>query len=163
MAIPYPRGFFNVAYCERVFLYLPDRLAALRELQRVVRPGGSICVVDTDFDTMAIYSSQRELTRKVISTVAAAIPNPNSARELPALARLVGLDDIQVEPLTARTPYRFMVHAMEGVLRQAVERGVIGKAEFDEWWDEQARLQENGDFFLARMFVRIIAKVRKRA
>ena len=35
-----------------------------------------------------------ELTRKLTSTIAAAIPNPNSARELPTLARLAG----QAEP-----------------------------------------------------------------
>ena len=113
----------------------------------MVRPGGSICLVDTDFDATAIYSSHRKLTRKLTSTVAAAVPNPNSARELPALARLAGLDNVQVELSAVSTPYRFMMHAMGGVLREAVARGEISEAEFDEWRNEQAHLQENGAQF----------------
>jgi ubiquinone/menaquinone biosynthesis C-methylase UbiE len=163
LAIPYPSGFFDAAYCERVFLYLPNRLAALQELRRVVKPGGSICLVDADIDAMAIYSTRPELTRKLTSTVAAAIPNPNSARELPALARLAGLDKMQAETFAVRVPYQFMAHAIGGVLQQAVQRGVVDKAEFDEWWDEQARLQESGDFFFAWMAVRIFGTVPEQA
>jgi ubiquinone/menaquinone biosynthesis C-methylase UbiE len=33
-AIPYADKFFDAARCERVFLYLPDRLAAIHELRR---------------------------------------------------------------------------------------------------------------------------------
>jgi ubiquinone/menaquinone biosynthesis C-methylase UbiE len=158
-SIPYSTAYFDAAYCERVLLYVPDRLTALKELRRVVRPGGSICLVDTDFDATAIYSSHRKLTRKLTSAVAAAVPNPNSARELPALARLAGLDNVQVELSAVSTPYRFMMHAMGGVLREAVARGEISETEFDEWRNEQAHLHENGDFFQAWLFVRVMATV----
>jgi len=53
-AIPYPSGFFDVARTERVFLYLPDRLAAIREMKRVVKPGGQVWLMDTDVDCTAI-------------------------------------------------------------------------------------------------------------
>jgi ubiquinone/menaquinone biosynthesis C-methylase UbiE len=122
-SVPYPDGFFDAAYCERVFLYLPDRLAAIGELQRVVRPGGQVWLVDTDAEATAIYSSQGELTRKLTSLFASAFPNPNSARELPALAKRAGLRDLKVELFAVSTPYRFLVHAMGGVLAQAAARG----------------------------------------
>jgi ubiquinone/menaquinone biosynthesis C-methylase UbiE len=48
-AIPYPDGFFDVARSERLFLYLPDRLAVIQEIKRVVKPGGRVCLIDTDF------------------------------------------------------------------------------------------------------------------
>jgi ubiquinone/menaquinone biosynthesis C-methylase UbiE len=158
-AIPYPSGFFDAAYSERVFLYLPDRRAALEELRRVVQPGGRICLVDTDFDSTTIYSSRRELTRKLTTAVAATLANPTSARELPALARRAGLKDLRVETFAGATPYRFMVHAMGGALRQAAERGVVSAAELDEWLDEQARLNESGDFFHVWLFVRVTGTV----
>lgn len=64
-AIPYRNGFFDVARSERVFLYLPDRLAAIREMKRVVKPGGLVCLIDTDVDSTAIYSTKPALTRDV--------------------------------------------------------------------------------------------------
>jgi ubiquinone/menaquinone biosynthesis C-methylase UbiE len=159
LAIPYPDAYFDAAYSERVFLYLPDRLAVIRELQRVVKPGGTICLVDTDFDSTAIYSSRRELTRKLTTIVAAGIPNPNSARELPALAKRAGLEEIQVDTFAATTPYQFLVHAMGGPLTRAAERGAVAPADLDVWLEEQATLHDSGDFFHAWMFVRVMAKV----
>ena len=159
LAIPYPTGFFDAAYSERVFLYLPDRLAALEELRRVVKPGGQICLVDTDFDSTAIYSGQKNLTRQLTNVIAAAIPNPDSGRELPALVKRAGFKDIQVETFALTTPYQFLVHAARGVLDRAVERGAFGKAEVDSWWDEQARLHEAGDFLHVWLFVRVTATV----
>jgi ubiquinone/menaquinone biosynthesis C-methylase UbiE len=159
LVIPYPAAFFDAVYSERVFLYLPDRLAAIRELQRVVKPGGKICLVDTDFDSTAIYSTRRELTRKLTTIVADGIPNPNSARELPALAKRAGLRDVQVETFAAMTPYAFMVHAMAGPLTRAAERGALAPADLDSWFVEQASLHDTGDFFQAWLFVRVIATV----
>jgi ubiquinone/menaquinone biosynthesis C-methylase UbiE len=40
--IPYADDFFDMARCERVFLYLPDRIAAIHERKRVVKPGGYV-------------------------------------------------------------------------------------------------------------------------
>jgi ubiquinone/menaquinone biosynthesis C-methylase UbiE len=96
-AIPYADKFFDAARCERVFLYLPDRLAAIHELRRVVKTGGRISLMDTDLDATAVYSKKPALTRKMTSIVASTMPNPNSARELPALARQAGLKDIKTE------------------------------------------------------------------
>lgn len=152
-AIPYPDGFFDVARSERVFLYLPDRLAAIHEMKRVVKPGGRVLLIDTDIDCTAIYSTKPALTRKMTSLVAASMPNPNSARELPALARRAGLKDIKTETFAATTPHEFLVRAMAGSVSKAADEGVIPRAEVDEWLGEQASLHASGDFFQVWVFV----------
>jgi len=157
--LPYPSEFFDASYCERVFMYLPDRLSVLRELRRVVRPGGRVCIVDSDFDTAAIYSTRRELTSKVESVMAAAVPNPNSGRELPALARESGLRNILVDTIAVTAPHRFLVLAGGGLMAEAVARGVLGKNELEEWFEEQRLLNERGDFFHAWLAVRITCTV----
>lgn len=158
-AIPYPAGFFDAAYSERMFLYLPDRLAALHELRRVVKPGGQVWLIDTDFDATAIYSSHPELTRKMLAILAAAIPNRNSARELPALAKKAGLLDVRFETFAVNTSHPFQVHAMSGVLAEAVARGVITKSDLDTWQSEQAALNASGDFLHAWLFVLAVGTV----
>lgn len=125
----------------------------------MVRPGGRVCIVDTDIDSTAIYSTRRELTLKFTSIVAAAIPNPNSGRELPALARESGLRNVLVETNAVSTPHRLFVQVFGGVLTEAATRGVIGKAELEEWFEEQRLLNERGDFSSVWLAVRITGTV----
>jgi ubiquinone/menaquinone biosynthesis C-methylase UbiE len=152
-ALPFPDDFFDVARSERVFLYLPDRLAAIHEIRRVVKPGGRVVLVDTDFDSCAIYSATPDLTRKYTSIVASSMPNPNSARELPALARQAGLKAVTVETFAVTTPHEFLARIYGGALSSAVERGVVTQTEIVEWLTEQASLQASGNFFHAWLFV----------
>jgi len=158
-AIPYPDGFFDLARTERVFLYLPDRLAAIQEMKRVVKPGGRIHLIDTDVDCTAIYSTKPALTRKMTSIVAASMPNPNSARELPALARQAGLKELRTEVFSLSTPYEFLARVMAGALSKAVEDGVVPRTEVDEWLEEQGSLHARGDFFQMWLFVLVSGTV----
>lgn len=158
-AIPYPDGFFDAARSERVFLYLPDRLAVLREMKRVVKRGGRVCLIDTDFDSLAIYSANPALTRKMTAVVAATLPNPNSARELPTLAKRAGLKDIRTEAVALTSPYEFLDRAMSGALRKAAEQGIVAASEVESWLAEQASLQASGDFLQVWLFVIVTATV----
>lgn len=158
-AIPYPDKFFDAARCERVFLYLPDRLAAIHEMKRVVKPGARICLVDTDLDSTAVYSKKLALNRKMTSIVAATVPNPNSARDLPALAKQAGLKALQSETFAMPTPHEFFLRVMAGSLAKAAETGTVARAEVDEWLDEQASLAASGDFFQAWLFVLVTGTV----
>src|ERR1700756_1449859 len=145
--IPYADGFFDAARCERVFLYLPDRMVAIHEMKRGVKPGGSVCLIDTELDSTAVYSNKPALTRKMTSLVAATMPNPNSARELPALAKRAGLKDVRSEVFAISSPHEFFLKVMAGSLAKAVEDGIVRGAEVEEWLEEQAALEASGDFF----------------
>jgi len=158
-AIPYPDGFFDSARSERVFLYLPDRLGVIQEMKRVVKPGGRLCLIDTDFDSTAIYSKQPVLTRKMTSIVAARVPNPNSAREIPSLVRRAGLRDIRIETFALSTPHEFFLRAMAGSLLKAADDGTVPVSEVEEFLAEQSSLNANGDFFQAWLFVLVSATV----
>src|SRR2546425_11554726 len=89
-------------------------------------------VIDTELDCTAVYSKKPALTRKMTSLVAATMPNPNSARELPALARRAGLKNVKTETFAIATPHEFFVRVMAGSLMKAAEDGIVGRAEVDE-------------------------------
>jgi ubiquinone/menaquinone biosynthesis C-methylase UbiE len=158
-SIPYPDKFFDVARSERLFLYLPDRLAALKEMVRVVKPGGRVYLADTDIDSVATYSQNPGLARKMTSLVAASMPNPNSGRELPSLVRKAGLKNLEIETFAMSTPYEFFLRAIPGSLIKAAEAGVINQAELKEFLDEQAALHASGDFFQVWSSIRVIGTV----
>jgi ubiquinone/menaquinone biosynthesis C-methylase UbiE len=158
-AIPYPDGFFDVARCERVFLYLPDRLAAIREMMRVVKPGGRIYLIDTEVSSPAIYTANPAVAQKMLSIVAASVPNPQSGRELPSLARKAGLRDISAEAFAMTFPHEFLTRALAGSLYKAAENGIVPRAEVDDWLGEQAALHASGDFFQMYFLVLVTGSV----
>lgn len=46
--LPFADGEFDVVWCAQSFISLDDPLAALQEFRRVVKPGGSLAVLETD-------------------------------------------------------------------------------------------------------------------
>ncbi len=46
MAIDYPDHTFDIVYAANLLHHIPDPLVALREMQRVVKPGGKVCFWD---------------------------------------------------------------------------------------------------------------------
>ncbi len=40
--LPFPDGAFDIALCQMAFMFFPDRTQALKEMARVVRPGGTV-------------------------------------------------------------------------------------------------------------------------
>ncbi len=50
--LDFPDGHFDGVHTERVLQHLSDPEAAIKELIRVTRPGGRVCVVDTDWTSV---------------------------------------------------------------------------------------------------------------
>jgi len=53
--LPYPDSSFDAAVSTQVYEYVADIPQALAELYRVIRPGGRVVVLDTDYDSLVIY------------------------------------------------------------------------------------------------------------
>ena len=60
-SIDEPDGSFDAARCERTLQWLADPPAAVAEMVRVVRPGGRVSLIDTDWSTFAIDVGDDEL------------------------------------------------------------------------------------------------------
>lgn len=118
-----------------------------------------MCLLDADIDSTALYSIRPALARKMTSLVAASIPNPNSGRELPALATRCGFKHIETEVFAWTTPHSFFLRTMEGSMRKAADNGTIPRAEVEDFLAEQAALEANGDFFQAWIMVLVSGTV----
>ncbi len=56
-ALPFPAGSFDTALCQLALMFFPDRLTALREMGRVIRPGGTVAIaVPSRLDAQAAFS-----------------------------------------------------------------------------------------------------------
>src|SRR3954447_18401181 len=54
-ALPFDDGAFDVVHAHQVLQHLTDPVAALREMRRVTRPGGTVAVRDSDYAAMTWY------------------------------------------------------------------------------------------------------------
>jgi arsenite methyltransferase len=66
LALPFEDDSFDVAVSTQVYEYIADMPAALAEARRVLRPGGRLLVLDTDWDSIVWRSGDRERMRRVL-------------------------------------------------------------------------------------------------
>lgn len=97
--LPFAPESFDVVLCQAALMFFPDRVAALREMQQVLRPGGRIAVLT--WDESAGYKSTAEIIAEVEGTETAeeflfpfSLSNPDDVVELFTKA---GLHSAKVE------------------------------------------------------------------
>lgn len=94
--VPFPDASFDVAYAHQVLQHLRERGAALREMLRVVRPGGLVAVRDVDWGTVAYWPRDPWIDRFVEVHHRTWYENggePQMGRQLRALFHDAGITD----------------------------------------------------------------------
>jgi arsenite methyltransferase len=95
--LPYPDARFDAAACTQVYEYVPDIDGALRELNRVLRPGGRVVIVDTDWESCVWHSSDAQRMRRVIEAWDQHCPHPHLPCTLKQRLAAAGFDVTSVE------------------------------------------------------------------
>jgi SAM-dependent methyltransferase len=96
-ALGHPDATFCVVHAHQVLQHVGDPVQALREMQRVTKPGGFIAVRDSDYAAMTWYprvpglEDWLELYRRVARANGG---EPDAGRRLKAWARQAGLTDV---------------------------------------------------------------------
>jgi SAM-dependent methyltransferase len=88
--LPFPDGAFDVVTSTQVYEYVHDIPAALAEARRVLRPGGRLLVLDTDWDTIAWRSSDADRMRKILAAWDEHLADPYLPRRLTSLLTRTG-------------------------------------------------------------------------
>src|SRR5437764_12306252 len=91
-------GTFDACRTERMLCHVPDCRAAIREMVRVVRPGGRVGILDVDTAGTFIDSSDRAITQAFVTTLTDAIHNPWIGRTLGRELADAGPLDLEVRP-----------------------------------------------------------------
>jgi len=102
-ALPLPDGTFDAALCVKVLEYVEDVRGAMRELCRVVRPGGRVVVWDVDWRTVSWHSGHPARMRRVLEAWDAHLTHPFLPRTLAPRMRDAGFEEIRAEGHTFAT------------------------------------------------------------
>ncbi len=151
--LPYADASFDVALASQVYEYVEDIDGALRELARVIRPGGRALLVDTDWES-AVWASHDDVRmRRVIETWNEHIPHPQLPRTLKRRMTQAGFDDVRVEvvPLlnVAYDPNTYSVGMMQMLGNFAAGRNGLTAADISTWKDDARAIGAEGDYFFS--------------
>lgn len=154
-ALPFPDGCFDLIVGATVFSHIANGVQVLSEMVRVARSGGMVVVFDHDVDTIAVNSSDRQLSRRIIHAYCDYyFTNGWAGRELYRLFREAALEDIRVLPLIHSstefgTYWQRMVERSSAV---AVKAGVVSEEEAARWQADLERKGREGRFFGCRNY-----------
>lgn len=145
--LPLPDNQFDSCYCERVLQHLPAPCAAVIEMSRVLKKGGRLALLDTDWETFAIDCEDMQ---RLVNSEMVFRKGSRSGRRLFALSKTAGLADIQVTTFTEYfTDLGFADYfcGIARLIRNAVARGVISELEARKLADNLISIDSKGQFF----------------
>jgi ubiquinone/menaquinone biosynthesis C-methylase UbiE len=94
--LPFDDASFDRALAKNVLEYVPDLGAALRELNRVLSPGGRVHTIDSDWGFVIVEPWSRETTERVFAAAAPAYREPLVGRKLASALVAAGFTNVDV-------------------------------------------------------------------
>ncbi|MFG1606101.1 methyltransferase domain-containing protein [Actinoplanes sp. NPDC049265] len=150
--LPYEDGAFDGVRTERVVQHVADADRAIAELTRVLRPGGRMCMIDTDWDSLLVDGSPEgfnDRARTLVNVLNASRP-PHSMASGRALRRRMhqaGLTDLRAEPFAGVHTDLDQARQVLPLYRDSPMTAAIGPA-FDDLMDDVEAAAADGTFLL---------------
>lgn len=150
-ALPLDDARFDAAACTQVLLYVGDVPKALAELHRVLKPGGRLVIVETDWSGTILNSADQGLTREMIGSWDKAVASPNLPARLRPLLENAGFSNTRVEALpvlrTSTTPNDFVSSIIAWFAKTAPQHSAVSEHQAQAWHADIQRLSDEGAFF----------------
>jgi hypothetical protein len=132
-------------------LYVHEVSKALGEVHRVLKRGGRVVILETDWRGVVLNSSDEILSQRMFGAWNDAVPSPKLPVQLGPLLRAQGFTAVRVEPIPIlNTSYRsdnFAVDTLKWVAHYAQEHGAVSEEEAVAWLADLFRLGEKNEFF----------------
>lgn len=102
--LPFADATFDVVVSTQVYEYVKDLATALAEIQRVLRPGGRVLILDTDWDSIVWHSTDQVRMNRVLAAWQEHLVHAFLPRTLSPLLRNAGLVPQQPEVIVIFNP-----------------------------------------------------------
>ena len=145
-SLPFPDDHFDVVHCYAVLTHIPDTMAALAEIKRVLKTGGILGAREIIVDSSFIEPDIGNLSRGFAMLSAVLIANdghPQMGKELRARFSEAGFVDIESNGSFQSFGSPSSIAAFAGLLINylfgptfadpAVSHGIATREELDEW------------------------------
>ncbi|MBV1906434.1 MAG: methyltransferase domain-containing protein [Pseudomonadales bacterium] len=96
-SIPLETDSIDRLFCKNVLEYVPDALSTLQEHHRILKTGGKIQILDSDWGFVIVEPWGKNTTDDFFNAAAAAFKEPHIGRKLPALLNKAGFKNIDIK------------------------------------------------------------------
>jgi arsenite methyltransferase len=148
---PYGDAEFDAVLAVQALEYVADLDAGLSHIHRMLRPGGRLVVVATDWSSAVWHSQNASRMRRVLTAWEPHKPWLNLPSILGPRLRRVGLQPLRQTPVpilnTSYNPASVSYWVARSIRSSVVGRQNVTEAEAMEWFDEFPKLEESGAYF----------------
>lgn len=152
-ALPYPDDTFDAAVSTQVYEYVADIPAALKELWRVMRPGGRAAIIDTDYDSLVIHTEDPRRMERMLRAWDEHFLHPGLPRTLSRQLRDAGFTVRRRDAIPMFNPeYHDNTYGKKllGMMASfAAARKLVSREEAEAWLAEFGELGKRGEFFFS--------------
>jgi arsenite methyltransferase len=151
--LPFPDASFDAATSTQVYEYLPDVDHALAELYRVLRPGGRVLVLDTDWASIVWNATDQARMDRVVAAYVERFADPHLPRSLSRRLRAAGFRIRRRDTLALLNPEydpgSYSVTNIGSIGDYVTGGGRITLDEVQAWQRDLAQLGAEGRYFFS--------------
>lgn len=151
--LPYPDEDFDTVVCTQVLEYVPDADAALLEFHRVLRKGGKLALLDTDWGSIVWHTPDQVRMNRILSAWESHAANPFLPRTLAARMKRQGFQITEQKIIPIYNPIfeseTYSNRLIDLITPFVVEHGEITKEEAELWAIELRECGQNGNYFFS--------------
>ena len=159
----FPDSSFDGVVCTQVLGYLPDPVAAIRNLLRVVKPTGRVFIAETDWDTLSYSIPDKDLQRKVTQSFSDHHGDGWVGRRLYNWCQQAGAREIEMHPYVIHNA-EYSVRKYGGPLSYVIRDYLLrskkcSEAEVKRWLQLLSEAFDDRSYFF--LLTRLVCILRK--
>jgi SAM-dependent methyltransferase len=149
-ALPFEDGAFDAAVATQVYEFVEDLPPALEELHRVLRVGGRVLVLDTDWSSIVWHALDPRRMERVLAGWRRRVADPHLPRTLAPRLRAAGFEVTGQEVMTIFDP-RGEPGSYSACQIEHLGASAIGvePAEVQAWAEDLRQLARTGAYFFS--------------
>ncbi len=152
-SLPYDNDDFDVVVSTQVYEYVEDIEKGLKELNRVLKPGGRALILSTDWDTLIWNIGNRDQMRHILKTFEAHCADPRLPRTLALKLRDAGFHITHQDVYTVLNPEynenTYSYGLIDFITSYVTGKNGITAEDTKTWADELREKGREGSYFFS--------------